>query len=403
MSRILGIAGTAKNTGKTTTLQAVVRFLRQQGVGVFLTSIGYDGEDTDTVTGLPKPKVVVEEGDMVATALPLLEASPARFTRLKPAGVVCALGPVYYGIAASPGRVVLAGPVSTKDVAEVCRVAPPDRTILLDGAFSRLAPMVLADALILATGAARSPDPSRIASEIETLATVFGVPAYAGKESAEGSSFSDADLIRFPAGLYVDGQDEGIAKEVSAALGLEDGRKPATSGGAGAGEHGVSGAPDRSRTDGVGPNAPGVSVLIDGVVNPTVFASMVRKVRDALSASGAVSGHRSLERRIEFVLANPVFMLLSGEMSEWKRALEGARQDGFWVSVRRKPNLLGFTVNPFRPEFDPIRNAYSARYVDAAAYLEEIRSLTGARCADIVYEGTSALESWLTEAGFGKA
>jgi hypothetical protein len=96
-------------------------------------------------------------------------------------------------------------------------------------------------------------------------------------------------------------------------------------------------------------------------------------------------------------------MLLSGEMSEWKRALEGARQDGFWVSVRRKPNLLGFTVNPFRPEFDPIRNAYSARYVDAAAYLEEIRSLTGARCADIVYEGTSALESWLTEAGFGKA
>ena len=43
-------------------------------------------------------------------------------------------------------------PVSTKDVAEVCRVAPPDRTILLTGAF-QACPMVLADALILATGA----------------------------------------------------------------------------------------------------------------------------------------------------------------------------------------------------------------------------------------------------------
>ncbi|HHX29219.1 MAG TPA: hypothetical protein GX716_09465, partial [Firmicutes bacterium] len=148
MGLTLGIAGTAKNTGKTTTLQAVVRFLRERRTGVFLTSIGYDGEDVDTVTGLPKPKVIVEEGDTVATALPLFRSSPARFAGLQPTGVDCALGPVYSGTAVSPGRVVLAGPVSTKDVASVIKGAPADKTVLLDGAFSRLAPMVLADALI---------------------------------------------------------------------------------------------------------------------------------------------------------------------------------------------------------------------------------------------------------------
>jgi uncharacterized NAD-dependent epimerase/dehydratase family protein len=77
LGKTLGIAGTAKNTGKTTTLQAVVRAIRRSGTGVYLTSIGYDGEEVDTVTGLPKPKVVVEEGDMVATALSFLRSSPA--------------------------------------------------------------------------------------------------------------------------------------------------------------------------------------------------------------------------------------------------------------------------------------------------------------------------------------
>lgn|GEM_PF-327840 len=406
MGRTLGIAGTAKNTGKTTTLQAVVRFLRQSGTGVYLTSIGYDGEEVDTVTGLPKPKVVVEEGDMVATALPLLRASPARFTRLEFTGVDCALGPVYSGVATGPGRVVLAGPLSTKDVAVVLRGAPSDRVVLLDGAFSRLAPMVLSDALILATGASRSPDPRRIAAEMEALSAVFGLPEHRNPSGLSLGSTgqermpSDSDFLHFSEGLFVEGQDQDVTLRVAHVLGLDPNRVAPAPAGSSDGNDVAA----RPVTGGGQCVRPAVTVQIDGVVNPSVFLSMAEKVGAVVTGNaqdpgsqnpgGAIAGNQ-----VEFVLGHPVHLLLSGDIAEWVGALEKARRRGFRVSLKRRTDLLGFTVNPFRPVYDPIRNAYTALYVDAGAYLQEIRSMTRVRSTDIVYEGTHALESWLVEAG----
>jgi len=401
LAKILGIAGTAKNTGKTTTLQAVVRFLREMRTGVYLTSIGYDGEEVDTVTGLPKPKVVVEEGDMVATALPLLKASPARFTRLEYTGVDCALGPVYSGVATSPGRVVLAGPLSTRDVATVLKSAPTERVVLLDGAFSRLAPMVLADALILATGAARSPDARRIAAEMEALSSVFGLPEHAGYAASGGGNSGeawvpkDSDFLTFAEGLFVDGQDLDIVSGVAGALGIDPSQvAPAPSSPMGVTLCGE----DMDETA-----RPAVTVQIDGVVNPTVFLAMAEKVAGVIAGNSRrpCSGMRyeaTPRFSVEFVLDHPVHLLLSGDIAEWVGALRKVGEMGFRVSLKRRTELLGFTVNPFRPEYDPIRNAYVALYVDAGEYLKEIRSITQVRCTDIVYEGTHALESWLVEA-----
>lgn len=407
MSRTLGIAGTAKNTGKTTTLQAVVRFLRESRSGVYLTSIGYDGEEVDTVTGLPKPKVVVEEGDMVATALSFLKSSPARFTRLEYTGVDCALGPVYSGVATSPGRVVLAGPLSTKDVATVLQGAPSDRVVLLDGAFSRLAPMVLADALILATGASRSPDPRRIAAEMEALSAVFGLPEHVsrathGNEVPEEEWIpKDSDLLTFSEGLYVGGQDLDVAVRIAGVLGVGPSRiapSPFSSTGAVSRETPCKRTPEKEEA------RPAVAVQIDGVVNPTVFLSMAEKIGAVLTGNSRRfpsenGGDAAPGLPVEFVLGHPVHLLLSGDIAEWVGALEKTRSMGFRVGLKRRTDLLGFTVNPFRPEYDPIRNAYTALYVDAGAYLKDIRSMTKVRCTDIVYEGTHALESWLVEEG----
>ncbi|MCC6548479.1 MAG: hypothetical protein IT279_00265, partial [Ignavibacteriaceae bacterium] len=61
-----GIIGTAKNTGKTTTLNWL---MKQQGsTGIAVTGIGYDGEERDNITMLPKPRLRFEEGVIVATA-----------------------------------------------------------------------------------------------------------------------------------------------------------------------------------------------------------------------------------------------------------------------------------------------------------------------------------------------
>jgi cobyric acid synthase len=44
----VGIIGTAKNDGKTTTLSALLRSLKNRKIAV--TGIGYDGEEIDNIT-----------------------------------------------------------------------------------------------------------------------------------------------------------------------------------------------------------------------------------------------------------------------------------------------------------------------------------------------------------------
>jgi hypothetical protein len=107
----LGIAGTAKNTGKTTTTTAaILQELRMRGVPLFITSIGYDGENLDNITGLPKPKLRVELGDIIATAAKCFKISTASFRMLAETEVCTPLGKVWIAEVKKPGLAVTAGP-----------------------------------------------------------------------------------------------------------------------------------------------------------------------------------------------------------------------------------------------------------------------------------------------------
>ena len=61
-SKVLGILGTSKNTGKTTTTSALLEIANNKNLSVGITSIGYDGEDIDNITGLPKPRIFAKRG-----------------------------------------------------------------------------------------------------------------------------------------------------------------------------------------------------------------------------------------------------------------------------------------------------------------------------------------------------
>ncbi len=354
MRHVIGVAGTAKNTGKTTTLQAVARYLRSEGRQVFLTSIGYDGEDLDNVTSLPKPKITVEEGDRIATALPLLQASSAKFTEVEPAGVSCALGPLYTALATSPGKVVVAGPASTRDVAAILDLIPPGCVTLLDGALSRLAPMRLATALVIATGAARSEDPARAGSEIASIAAVMGLPEI---DVSRGPT-----AIEVPGGLFVD----SLEKQVAAVLTTQV-------------IHARSGNP-----------GPRVRVSIDGPVNPDLFSRLLRSLE-------------SVPVRASFIVGHATDLLLSGDPAAWPAVIAQASRDGHAVFVRQSTSLLGFTVSPFVPRFDPRRGGYYPHLLPARPYLEAVRSAVKSPCTDIVLEGTSTLESWIRPLVFAPA
>ena len=136
----LGIAGTAKNTGKTTTTAAIIQELRIRAIPLFITSIGYDGENLDNITRLPKPKLWVEPGDIIATAAKCFKFSTASFRMLEETEVCTPLGKVWIAEVKKAGLVVTAGPNKSSDVKIVSallrRIGPG--VILFDGALNRI-------------------------------------------------------------------------------------------------------------------------------------------------------------------------------------------------------------------------------------------------------------------------
>lgn len=173
---VLGIAGTAKNTGKTTTTVAILNHYTQR---LALTSIGYDGESQDNVTRLPKPRLKVPAGALIVTAESCLEAGSARIELLEKTDVTTPLGRLVLGRVWKEGLAVLAGPNNEGALRRfISRLEQIGADLLLvDGALGRLAPMAAADGLVLATGAARTRDLLRLAEETAAIAATLSLPA----------------------------------------------------------------------------------------------------------------------------------------------------------------------------------------------------------------------------------
>ena len=177
-TRSIGIFGTAKNTGKTTTVNALIRSAAAQGLSLGLTGIGYDGEAVDNVTGLPKPRLWCPAGTVVATARRTLELATAGLEILSETGITTALGEVVVARVTRPGLALLAGPNRGTDLRQVLErmQASQPGLVLVDGALNRLSPMAVVDGLVMATGAARQPDPGTLAAEAAALVHLLDLP-----------------------------------------------------------------------------------------------------------------------------------------------------------------------------------------------------------------------------------
>src|SRR5207248_6272098 len=119
----LALIGLAKNVGKTTTTNHLLAALLNEGFygarELALTSLGLDGEATDAMTGLPKPRYVPQAGLLVATTLDLLlraESEGTQVERLLQLPGRTALGPVILARILRPGRVIIAGPTLLHDL-----------------------------------------------------------------------------------------------------------------------------------------------------------------------------------------------------------------------------------------------------------------------------------------------
>lgn len=157
--KTISIIGMAKNVGKTTTLNYLLKKLyRNSKIG--LTSIGMDGEIIDTVTSTEKPRIYVESGTIIATCSSCLNNCDFTKQVLETTNINTPLGEVIIVKALSDGYALVAGPTYNKQIKKIIDIFfkyDVDK-ILIDGAVNRMssADSYISEATILCTGASYS-------------------------------------------------------------------------------------------------------------------------------------------------------------------------------------------------------------------------------------------------------
>jgi hypothetical protein len=326
---VLGIAGTAKNTGKTTALNALLEEAYIRRVPVAVTSIGYDGESVDNVTGLPKPRIVLRPGNIATTSVACLPR--AGYVVVEETEWSTALGRILIVRCVESGPIVLAGPSTRRELAatvERMRGLGPSLT-LVDGALNRLAPMSVASALILATGAARSDDLPALARETAAIESIFSLPV-ASLEAA-----TSVVEIQPPFASMRD-IDDAIRKH--------------------AGRH--------------------VRLVFRSPVSPDLLRELARS-KGALPAVN------------EIVLPDPVMALLSANPVEMSRLIGSLRDSEIDLTVMHRLSLALITINPFFPRYE--HHAYVSDSVSAEDLRRSVRSAVRSKVVDVVQDGRAVL------------
>ena len=317
----VGIAGTAKNTGKTTTMSAIMDHIKEApGLVLGLTSIGYDGEGFDNVTSLPKPRINVWPGCILAVAEQCVQSCNAQLAELRRTDISTALGNVVLYRVIGPGKVVLAGPNSRRDLRIVLEMLRESASlIIIDGAFSRITPMAEADCLIIANGAARNTDIPQLASESRSLANILSTPALT-EFGAVGSVGSIFTLSGFQELMKICENSD--------------------------------------------------TINIQGVMSH-------RYLNELAAASGKLKGKR-------FIFTDPTKLLLAGNVMQVWNALMKLSDDSVEIGVAEICKLLAMTVNPYYPKYRYNKSDYQAAFVDSGELLSRVSESVCVPCFDVV-------------------
>lgn len=175
----VALVGVAKNCGKTTTLNALIRAVASRRP-LGLVSIGVDGEPQDLLIGTAKPTINVPEGTLIVGATSALEASEVELEYLEPLNVHTPLGPLVVARACSSGTVMLAGVRHRADLIRALErlEAHGASLCLIDGAYGRVmaAHASACDGVVVCTGAVLDRRASVVAARTAALWRVLNLP-----------------------------------------------------------------------------------------------------------------------------------------------------------------------------------------------------------------------------------
>jgi hypothetical protein len=167
--RSLSIVGLEKNTGKTVCLNYILKRLHEIGVSTAVTSIGVDGEQVDSVYATAKPEIILYEGMQFITSQRhyLQRRLVSKIVNVDERRT--ALGQLVTAEVLCQGKALLSGAATTGILRQQIEQFKKNNVQLsiVDGALSRLslASPTVTEAMILATGAAVSPNLQQLVSK----------------------------------------------------------------------------------------------------------------------------------------------------------------------------------------------------------------------------------------------
>lgn len=319
----VGIAGTAKNTGKTTTTSAIMRELHLRGIRIFLTSIGYDGENIDNITGLPKPKLRMEVGDYIATAEKCVHSGTAELEIIKTTGVATPLGKVCLGRVVKPGLVVTAGPNKVSDVRKIRELfySIGPGVYIFDGALNRIMPMSETEGLILATGASRSTDINELVRESKFICDACNYPQI--DDNGIVSRLNLRTISVFDAEFNLRSSSQ------FASLFTEDDVREFLQTVIGDGDH----------------------IYLPNIIS----LKAARALYTSLSETGL---------RVNIMFSDTVKLVVMNDAGDLLELINQAYSRGIYTGVLKRVPLLAITINPFYPEYRLDSNSYKPALLD---------------------------------------
>lgn len=208
----IALVGLEKNTGKTETLNYILKNLDKR-VGV--TSIGFDGEIRDQLTFLSKPQIRIKKGTIFATAEKTYYQKKFSSDILSIENTLrTPIGKVIIANALEDGEIILAGPQKTKDLKYLIRKMENFGAdiVLIDGALSRLssASPSISETMILATGGSLSLNIDTIVKKTKFITDLIML------EKEENDK-----LANLPNGIYSI-KDKIIKLPIKSLMGLEE-------------------------------------------------------------------------------------------------------------------------------------------------------------------------------------
>jgi hypothetical protein len=351
MSLIIGIAGTAKNTGKTTTTSAILDELYNKMISVGLTSIGYDGEETDNITGLPKPRFFVKKNTILATAEKCLKAGSADYDILETTDIMTPLGRICIIRVVQEGLAVVAGPnkgsqlkyVEDKMINELsCKV------VLVDGALNRIAPMIETNGIIIATGASRNVNIDILVNETKALYELLNLP----------------ELPREELKYFTD------IKKITLTLKKNNEKTYFLNYGSLIGNDTVKEIIDKIKVTG--------TIYIPALVSE--FA--LKKLNDGL---GTMWANKTL------IIKDPIKLIAGGNPETLVNEINKIKFNGGNVKTLKKLPLLAITVNPFYPKYRFDIGSYEPGYINREELVDKMRISVEVPVIDIKHEGSFRL------------